>query len=137
MGRRPAGSCLYLVGVGDVSCWQGCVQGRALDEILFPRLFVGGVGFLFLAGAEADDRDPVAAHDGHAVGGEGPLVGAGFASEQAAVSLFGGFRHHMVFGQDPRGEVAVGGVDEAGPRGDFVGVHGHSGRARCRKAGKR
>ena len=33
----------------------------------------------------------------------------------------------MVFGQDPRGEVAVGGVDEAGPRGDFVGVHGHLG----------
>ena len=91
------------------------------------------------AGAEADARDAVAALDGNAVGGEGPLVG-----QRAAFALFSGSLVSPQSGVapqrvvrvdqcldvrsgslvDPGREEALGLVDVAGPRGTVIHVHG-------------
>ena len=92
------------------------------------------------AGAEADAGDAVAALDGHAVGGEGPLVGQGTAlalgawpsrrRTDALVAPQGVVRVHQSLhvGRgllvDPGGEEALGLVDVAGPGGTVIHVHG-------------
>ena len=71
------GLVLLLVVAG-----HGGVQGGAGDQIHLPGDLVGGVSLALGAGAEAHAGDAVAALDGYAVGGEGPLVGEGAAVPQ-------------------------------------------------------
>ena len=97
------------------------------------------MGLGFRAGAEADAGDAVAAHDGYAVGGEGPLVGQGaglahglglgvadpLLAEQALVGFLQSLRHLVVLRDHPGGEVALDRVGEASVGGARVVVHGY------------
>ena len=68
--ERGGGAVLVL---GLVEHGNSGVQRSADDEVLLPGDLVGRVSLRLGAGAEADARDAVAALDGNAVGGEGPL----------------------------------------------------------------
>ena len=63
-----------LVALSLIEPHAGCVHRRAGDQILLPGNLVGRVGLALRAGAKAHAGDAVPALDGHAVGGEGPLV---------------------------------------------------------------
>ena len=134
-----AGLVLLLIEAGD-----GGVQGGACDQVLLPGDLVGGVGLALRAGAEAHAGDAVAALDGHAVGGEGPLVRQGAApaqvhgvplgvgvlvtdallAPQAVVGVDEGLDVGGGLLVDPGGEEALGLIDLAGPGGPVVHVHG-------------
>lgn len=77
-----------ILVLGLVEHGNSGVQRSADDEVLLPGDLVGRVSLRLGAGAEADARDAVAALDGNAVGGEGPLVGqrAAFALSLAVSS---------------------------------------------------
>ena len=93
----------------------------------------------FRAGTEAHAGDAAAALDGHAVRGKGPFVDEGtagaffhgghsadaFRSEHGLVRLSHSPHMRCGLGIDPRGEVALGGVDETSPGRTFVCVHGY------------
>ena len=73
-----AGGGAVLV-LGLVQAGNGGVQGGAGHQVLLEGHLVGSVRLGLGTGAEAHAGDAVAALDGHAVGGEGPLVGQGTA----------------------------------------------------------
>ena len=61
--------------LGLIEAGNGGVQSGAGHQILLEGHLVGSVSLGLGTGAEAYAGDAVAALDGHAVGGEGPLVG--------------------------------------------------------------
>ena len=75
--------------LGLIEHGNSCVQRGADDQILLPGDLVGGVCLRLGAGAEANAGDAVAALDGNAVGGEGPLVGQRTALALGLGSLVG------------------------------------------------
>ena len=75
--------------LGLVQHGNSGVQRGADDQILLPCDLVGGVCLRLGAGAEANAGDAVAALDGNAVGGEGPLVGQRTAFALCLSSLVG------------------------------------------------
>mgnify|MGYP000122907361 CR=1 FL=1 len=129
--------------LGLIEHGNSCVQRGADDQILLPGDLVGGVSLALGAGAEAHAGDAVAALDGHAVGGEGPLVGEGTALPQVhGVPLLVrvGMADTLVTPQgmvgvhqrldmggallvDPGGEEALRLIDLAGPGGPVIHVH--------------
>ena len=64
------------------------VQGGTGHQILLPGDLIGGMSLGLGAGAKAHAGDAISALDGHAVGGEGPLVGEGTALPQDMASRF-------------------------------------------------
>ena len=92
------------------------------------------------SGAEAHAGDAVAALDGHAVGGEGPLIRQGTASAgghgllvgadalrapQGVVGIDQGLHMGRGLLVDPGGEEALGFVHMAGPGGTVIHIHRH------------
>ena len=134
-----AGGGAILV-LGLVQAGNGGVQRGAGHQILLEGHLVGGVSLRLGTGAEAHAGDAVAALNGHAVGGEGPLVGEGTALALGGGQLGGhqalvapqavvGVHQRLNVGSglliDPGGEEALGLVDVARPCRTVIHVHGH------------
>ncbi len=74
-GQFLTEDCLGVLVLGLVQAGNSGIQSSADDKILLPVDLVGSVSLRLSAGSKANAGDAVAALDGNAVGGEGPLIG--------------------------------------------------------------
>ena len=133
--------CGAVFVLGLVEHGNSGIERCAGDEVLLPGDLVGRVRLGFGTGAKADAGDAVAALDGNAVRGEGPLVGEGPAFTGRSGLRVGGARRlsphsawcastractcGAVSFVDPGREEALSLIDVAVPGGTVVHVHGN------------
>ena len=89
----------------------------------FPGFLIRRMRLRLFPRPKADNRNAVAAHNGDAVGGEGPLIHHRRFAEQTFIGVAQGANGEVVLFHFPGREVAFGRVDQAGPGGALVVVH--------------
>ena len=83
--------------------------------MLFPGFFIWCMGFRLFTWPETDNRDAVTAHDGNAVGGEGPFIDHRRFTEQPFISVAERAYGEMILFNFPGREVAFRWINQPGP----------------------